>query len=221
MLRHLSFAIILIPLFIVSCTGAKKNDIDDFLISLKSSASITAGVRILDIKVRQKDYEFTVVVELEPEYQTGSKFSETLDNFRNLVKKEWTEFSGKPSSILVNILVKDNGQVVFLDSEGFGHDVVIILNTPPDIPSVINFSAPWCEKGKKTDEIMNEIVNSGVHQVHYETVDTDKETGLTDYLNIVEIPTLMFFDSLGNIVESLPGPITQEEIIQNLEKITK
>ncbi|MCD6216614.1 hypothetical protein J7L05_02000 [bacterium] len=176
--------------------------------------------RITNVMWRQPDIELTVTIEIEPDAQSGKAFEDVLEQTRWAAIKACNAINFPHHAVPpINILVRDDGQLVHVERGGFAHFVVIALNLPTDVPSFVNFSADWCDKGHKTDAAMDEVAKSLNGKVHFETVDTDKEVGLTSMANVVEVPSQMVFDKSGSFVGLYDGPMEKDRIIEILQPL--
>jgi len=162
----------------ISCASNKsfehsKEKIENKLLAFHSE---DYPARITNVMWRQPDIELTVTIEIEPDAQSGKAFEDVLEQTRWAAIKACNAINFPHHAVPpINILVRDDGQLVHVERGGFAHFVVIALNLPTDVPSFVNFSADWCDKGHKTDAAMDEVAKSLNGKVHFETVDTDKE----------------------------------------------
>ncbi len=165
-------------------------------------------------------YELTITIEVEPDAQSGKAFEDALEQTRMAAVKACNAVNFPHHAVpAINILVRDDGQLVHVERSGTAHFVAIALNLPTDVPSFVNFSADWCDKGHETDAAMDEVAISIGDQVHFETVDTDKEVGLTSMANIVEVPSQMVFDKFGSFVGLYDGPMEKNRITEILQPL--
>lgn len=176
--------------------------------------------RITEVAWRQPDIELTVTIEIEPDAQSGKAFEDVLEQTRWAAVKACNAINFPHHAVPpINILVRDDGQLVHVERGGFAHFVAIALNLPTGVPAFVNFSADWCDKGHETDAAMDEVAKSLDGKVHFETVDTDKKVGLTSMANIVEVPSQMVFDKSGGFVGLYDGPMEKERIIEILQPL--
>lgn len=165
-------------------------------------------------------YELTVTIEVDSDSRSGEAFEGVLEQTRWAAIKACNAMNFPHHAVPpINILVRDNNQLVHVEKDGTAHFIVIALNLPTDMISFVNFSADWCDKGDDTDDAMKEAAISLGDIVHFETVDTDKEVELTSMANIVEVPSQMVFDRFGSFVGLYDGPMEKEKIIEVLQPL--
>jgi thiol-disulfide isomerase/thioredoxin len=174
--------------------------------------------KITNVMWRKPDIELTVTIEIEPDAQSGKAFEDVLEQTRWASVKACNAMNFPHHAVPpINILVRDDGQLVHVERGGFAHFVAIALNLPTGVPAFVNFSADWCDKGHETDAAMDEVAKSIGDKVHFETVDTDKEVGLTSMANVVEVPSQMVFDKSGSFVGLYDGPMEKDRIAEILQ----
>ncbi len=206
----------------ISCAANKSFDQSTEKIENKLLAfhSEDYPAKITEVAWRKPDIELTVTIEIEPDAQSGKVFEDVLEQTRWATVKACNAINFPHHAVPpINILVRDDGQLVHVERGGFAHFVAIALNLPTDIPAFVNFSAEWCDKGHETDAAMDEVASSIGGKVHFETVDTDKEVGLTSMANIVEVPSQMVFDKNGGFIGLYDGPMEKEKIIEILQPL--
>lgn len=219
---YITLFILIACIAVISC-GSKSSPeqsfkrIEEKLFNHKSD---DYKARITEIAWRKPDIELTVTIEVEPEAQSGKAFEDVLEQTRMAAVKACNAMNFPHHAVPpVNILVRDDGQLVHVERGGTAHFVVIALNLPTDIPSFVNFSAEWCDRGHDTDDAMDEVAISIGDKIHFETVDTDNEVELTGMANIVEVPSQMVFDKFGSFVGLYDGPMEKERIIEILQPL--
>lgn len=86
-------------------------------------------------------------------------------------------------------------------------------------PVVIDFWAPWCGPCRSIAPIIEELATEyeGRAIIGKYNVDDDTDLGI-DY-GIRSIPTLLFFDKEGNMVDKHVGTITRDALVAKLEPL--
>ena len=205
-----------------SCTSNKSfeqssNKIGKKLLEYRSE---DYKARITNVMWRMPDIELTITIEVESDARSGEAFETVLEQTRTTAISACNAISLPNHAVpLINILVRDHNQLVYVERGGTAHFVVIALNLPTDKISFVNFSADWCDKGRDVDNAMKEVSESLGGSVHFETVDTDKEVELTSMANIVEVPSQMVFDKSGSFVDLYEGPMKKERITEILKPL--
>lgn len=62
-----------------------------------------------------------------------------------------------------------------------------------DIPVLVDFYAEWCGPCKALSPLISEIAEEYEGKVKVCKVNTDDDGGLSDYYNVMSVPTLMVF----------------------------
>ncbi len=92
-----------------------------------------------------------------------------------------------------------------------------------DKAKLIKFYSPMCTECKKVGENLKSAFEDYKDVILYEEVNVsknDKKTkGQIATYNVTVVPTLIFIDKNGKVVEKTEGGIEEIEITNNLEKI--
>ena len=86
-------------------------------------------------------------------------------------------------------------------------------------PALYEFGAGYCVSCKEMAKIMAELTASHSGQVEFRLVYVDKEKPLFEKYKIVAIPTQVFFDASGKVVDQHIGALPKEEVINTLKKL--
>ena len=74
------------------------------------------------------------------------------------------------------------------------------------------FSAPWCGPCRMFKPIVNELIDAG-HKI--EIIDIDSNQVLAQQYQVMSIPTIVFEEN-GQVVDSVIGTTTKDDLIQRL-----
>lgn len=77
---------------------------------------------------------------------------------------------------------------IMLTKENFDKEV-----TNSDIPVLVDFYAEWCGPCKALGPVISEIAEEYAGKVKVCKVNIDDDGGLSDYYNVMSVPTLMYF----------------------------
>ncbi|NOZ77226.1 MAG: thioredoxin family protein [Euryarchaeota archaeon] len=78
-------------------------------------------------------------------------------------------------------------------------------------PVVVTFNASWCPSCRRQAPIMEELERAHPGVV-FLAIDTDQYPALADGYGVVYLPTIMIFDSEGQVVESFIGLTGKEKL---------
>ena len=86
-------------------------------------------------------------------------------------------------------------------------------------PAVYDFGAKYCVPCKEMQKVVAELKPQYGDQVEFRMLYTDEEMPLFEKYKIVAIPTQVFFDASGKVVDQHIGALPKEEIINKLKKL--
>ena len=86
-------------------------------------------------------------------------------------------------------------------------------------PVVIDFWAPWCGPCRSIAPIVEELATTYEGRAIIGKYNVDDETDLGVEYGIRNIPTLLFFDKEGKMVEKHVGTITHDALTAKLEAL--
>ncbi|MDR2419824.1 MAG: thioredoxin fold domain-containing protein [Puniceicoccales bacterium] len=84
-------------------------------------------------------------------------------------------------------------------------------------PMVVDFWAPWCGPCRILSGLIDEMAEAHPEWV-VAKVNIDEEPGLAEQYDVMAIPTLIFFNAKGEVVDHSVGGITKHDLITKLEK---
>ena len=86
-------------------------------------------------------------------------------------------------------------------------------------PALYEFGAKNCIPCKEMKVVMAALKTSHGDQVEFRMVYTDEEMPLFEKYKIVAIPTQVFFDASGKVVDQHIGALPKEELITKLKEL--
>ena len=86
-------------------------------------------------------------------------------------------------------------------------------------PALYEFGAKYCIPCKEMKEVMAALKISHGDQVEFRMVYTDEEMPLFEKYKIVAIPTQVFFDASGKVVDQHIGALHKEEVLKKLKEL--
>jgi len=89
----------------------------------------------------------------------------------------------------------------------------------PGKPALYEFGAKYCLPCKEMKEVMAALKISHGDQVEFRMVYTDEEMPLFEKYKIVAIPTQVFFDASGKVVDQHIGALSKEEVLKKLKEL--
>lgn len=87
-------------------------------------------------------------------------------------------------------------------------------------PCVVDFYADWCRPCKMMEPAIEKMAKQYAGKVDFYKVDVDVNEDITNAYKIMGIPTL-FFCSLDGELIRIPGALTEEQLIANIELIVE
>lgn len=86
------------------------------------------------------------------------------------------------------------------------------------IPVIVDFWAPWCPPCKMIEPIIDELAKEYEGKVVVGKLNTDDNPHLTEQLNVMSMPTVMFFKE-GKLIKALVGAQGKQAYKQILDEI--
>ena len=86
-------------------------------------------------------------------------------------------------------------------------------------PAVYDFGAKYCVPCKEMQKVVAELKPQYGDQVEFRMLYTDEEMPLFEKYKIVAIPTQVFFDASGKVVDQHIGALPKEELINKLKEL--
>ena len=86
-------------------------------------------------------------------------------------------------------------------------------------PAMYDFGAKYCVPCKEMQKIVAELKPQYGDQVEFRMVYSDEEMPLFKKYKIVAIPTQVFFDASGKVVDQHIGALPKEELIKKLYEL--
>ncbi|MHB8066293.1 MAG: thioredoxin family protein [Desulfobaccales bacterium] len=86
-------------------------------------------------------------------------------------------------------------------------------------PALYEFGAKTCIPCREMKEVMAALKISHGDQVEFRMVYTDEEMPMFEKYKIVAIPTQVFFDASGKVVDQHIGALPKEEVLKKLKEL--
>jgi thioredoxin 1 len=86
-------------------------------------------------------------------------------------------------------------------------------------PAVYDFGAKYCVPCKEMQKIVAELKPQYGDKVEFRMLYTDEEMPLFEKYKIVAIPTQVFFDASGKVVDQHIGALPKEEVLKKLKEL--
>lgn len=97
------------------------------------------------------------------------------------------------------------------------------LVTKSELPTLVDFWAPWCGPCKMMGPILQKVANEYRGKVKVIKINVDDNQAISNYYNITSIPTLMLFHKGKVLVQqagAVPYPHLQSLLEKHLPKIS-
>ena len=86
-------------------------------------------------------------------------------------------------------------------------------------PAMYDFGAKYCIPCKEMQKVVAELKPQYGDQVEFRMVYSDEEMPLFHQYKIVAIPTQVFLDASGKVVDQHIGALPKEEVIKKLKEL--
>lgn len=86
-----------------------------------------------------------------------------------------------------------------------------------DMPTVVDFWAPWCGPCRKLGPLLDEIAGEFAGRVKFVKLNTDENLKTAKEYSISGLPSLLIFKN-GEAKERLVGLMPKSSIVSNIEK---
>jgi thioredoxin 1 len=86
-------------------------------------------------------------------------------------------------------------------------------------PAMYDFGAKYCIPCKEMQKVVAELKPQYGDQVEFRMVYSDEEMPLFKKYKIVAIPTQVFFDASGKVVDQHIGALPKEEVLKKLKEL--
>jgi thioredoxin 1 len=86
-------------------------------------------------------------------------------------------------------------------------------------PAMYDFGAKYCVPCKEMQKVVAELKPQYGDQVEFRMLYTDEEMPLFEKYKIVAIPTQVFFDASGKVVDQHIGALPKEEVLKKLKEL--
>ncbi len=86
-------------------------------------------------------------------------------------------------------------------------------------PALYDFSAKYCIPCKEMQKVVAELKPQYGDQVEFRLVYSDEEMPLFKQYKIVAIPTQVFLDASGKVVDRHLGALSKEEVLKKLKEL--
>lgn len=84
-------------------------------------------------------------------------------------------------------------------------------------PMVIDFSASWCPPCQQLKPIYAKLTEEYQNEITMVTVDVDENKEMAEKFDVQAIPTLIFFNKEGKIIDRTTGFIPEQDLRSKLE----
>ena len=104
-------------------------------------------------------------------------------------------------------------EIIEITKENFKQEVL-----KSQLPVLLDFWGPRCIPCKRLMPIFEELAAAYAGKIKFCKVDTSENRSLTHQFNVMSIPTLHFYKA-GNIMKTIRGAVSREEIEEHLKAL--
>jgi len=86
-------------------------------------------------------------------------------------------------------------------------------------PAIVDFWAPWCGPCRMMSPIVDEMAEKFTDKVVVAKCNVDDSSEIPAQFGIRNIPTILFFNSKGELVDRVVGSVPQNELEEKINNI--
>lgn len=91
-----------------------------------------------------------------------------------------------------------------------------------NLPTIMTFSSTMCIDCQKMKKLLSEIEPTYQNKINFISINAmDKDKKVKSYINkygVTLVPTLIFIDINGNVINKVEGYIQKEELVSKIEE---
>jgi len=84
---------------------------------------------------------------------------------------------------------------------------------------LVDFWASWCGPCRMVEPVIEEVAEEYKDKIVVGKVNVDEEKELTMMFGIRSIPTIIFFNEKGEIIDSIVGAVPKSFLVEKIERI--
>jgi len=88
-------------------------------------------------------------------------------------------------------------------------------------PAIVDFWAPWCGPCRMMSPIVDAMAEKYEGKVTVAKCDVDESSDVPTQYGIRNIPTILFFNEKGEMVDRVVGSVPQNELEAKIENLIK